>query len=109
EAAPPSRRTGGGGAAEAGRDPARCRGEDRRAAMSAAGKEIDFYFEFSSPYGYIAAQQVDDLGRRVGRQVNWRPMLLGPVFKLTGGAPLVEIPMKGDYSKHDFVRTARRH
>jgi 2-hydroxychromene-2-carboxylate isomerase len=77
--------------------------------MSAAGKEIDFYFEFSSPYGYIAAQQVDDLGKRVGRQVNWRPMLLGPVFKLTGGAPLVEIPMKGDYSKHDFVRTARRH
>jgi len=77
--------------------------------MSAPGKEIDFYFEFSSPYGYIAAQQVDELGKRVGRQVNWRPMLLGPVFKVTGQAPLVEVPMKGDYSKHDFARTARLH
>ena len=77
--------------------------------MSEPGKAIDFYFEFSSPYGYIAAQQVDELGKRVGRQVNWRPMLLGPVFKVTGQAPLVEIPMKGDYSKHDFSRTARRH
>jgi len=26
------------------------------------GEPIDFYFEFSSPYGYIASQLVDDLG-----------------------------------------------
>jgi len=77
--------------------------------VSAAGGEIDFYFEFSSPYGYIAAQRVEDLGRRVGRGVRWRPMLLGPVFKLTGQAPLVEIPMKGDYAKRDFMRSARLH
>ena len=76
--------------------------------MSAQGKAIEFYFEFSSPYGYIAAQQVDQLGERVGRQVNWRPMLLGPVFKVTGQAPLVEVPMKGEYSKHDFARSARK-
>ena len=36
-------------------------------------------------------------------------MLLGPVFKITGQPPLVEIPMKGEYSKHDFARSARLH
>ena len=77
--------------------------------MSAAKAPIDFYFEFSSPYGYIASQVVDEFEGRVGRPVTWRPMLLGPVFKLTGQAPLIDIPMKGAYSKHDFSRSARLH
>jgi 2-hydroxychromene-2-carboxylate isomerase len=70
---------------------------------------IDFYFEFSSPYGYIASRLVEDVAKKVGREVSWRPMLLGPVFKLTGSAALVDIPMKGDYARHDFVRSARYH
>ena len=70
---------------------------------------IEFYFEFSSPYGYIASQQVDEVGLRLGREVTWHPFLLGPVFKATGGAPLVDIPMKGEYSRHDFLRSARFH
>jgi 2-hydroxychromene-2-carboxylate isomerase len=45
----------------------------------------------------------------MGRAVTWRPMLLGPVFKLTGQAPLVDVPMKGEYSKRDFARSARLH
>ena len=77
--------------------------------MSAAGKPIDFYFEFSSPYGYIATELVDEFEERVGRRVTWRPMLLGPVFKLTGQPPLIDIPMKGDYAKRDFARSARLH
>jgi 2-hydroxychromene-2-carboxylate isomerase len=70
---------------------------------------IDFYFEFSSPYGYIASQLADDFEKRVGRPLRWRPFLLGPVFKITGQPPLVEIPMKGEYSRHDFLRSARLH
>jgi len=70
---------------------------------------IDFYFEFSSPYGYIASQVAEEAEKRMGRPMRWRPFLLGPVFKVTGQAPLVEIPMKGEYSKRDFSRTARMH
>jgi 2-hydroxychromene-2-carboxylate isomerase len=77
--------------------------------MSSGGKPIDFYFEFSSPYGYIASQRAEDLEQRVGRPLKWRPMLLGPVFKITGQPPLVEIPMKGEYSRRDFARCARLH
>ena len=72
-----------------------------------SGAPVDFYFEFSSPYGYIAANLVDDLAGRIGRDIRWRPFLLGPVFKATGSAPLVNIPMKGDYSRQDFGRSAR--
>jgi 2-hydroxychromene-2-carboxylate isomerase len=77
--------------------------------MSGAAAPVDFYFEFSSPYGYIASQIVDEMEKRIGRRVKWRPMLLGPVFKITGQPPLIEIPMKGEYARKDFARSARLH
>ena len=70
---------------------------------------IDFYFDFSSPYGYFAATRIDELAQKHGRTVNWNPVLLGVVFKATGMAPLPLIPIKGDYSMRDMERTARLH
>jgi 2-hydroxychromene-2-carboxylate isomerase len=70
---------------------------------------IDFYFDFSSPYGYLAAQRIEPLAAKYGRTVKWRPMLLGVAFKATGGGPLPSIPLKGDYSKRDMLRSARFH
>ena len=70
---------------------------------------IDFYFDFSSPYGYLAGEKIDALAAKYGRGVNWRPMLLGAAFKLTGGQPLPSIPIKGEYAKRDFLRSARFH
>ena len=67
---------------------------------------IDFYFDFSSPYGYLAAEMIEDIGQRCGRAVNWHPMLLGVVFKTTGGQPLTMAPMKGPYSELDMRRSA---
>ena len=68
---------------------------------------IDFYFDFSSPYGYFASAKIDDLAAKHGRDVTWRPILLGAVFKITGGQPLPTIPLKGSYSAHDLQRSAR--
>ena len=68
---------------------------------------IEFYFDFSSPYSYLASELIDDLAAKYGRKVKWRPMLLGATFAKTGGAPLTSIPMKGDYSRRDFARSAR--
>jgi 2-hydroxychromene-2-carboxylate isomerase len=68
---------------------------------------IDFYFDFSSPYGYFASTRMEDIAARHGRDVVWRPMLLGAVFKVTGQQPLPTIPLKGSYAKHDLARSAR--
>lgn len=68
---------------------------------------IDFYFDFSSPYGYIASEQIDDLAARYGRTVNWHPILLGAIFKVTNTIPLVQMPVKGRYYLRDFARSAR--
>lgn len=73
--------------------------------MSAA---IDFYFDFSSPYGYLMAERIDALAAQHGRQVTWHPILLGIVFKATGSAPLtLQNAAKATYSLHDFERSAR--
>jgi len=68
---------------------------------------IDFYFDFSSPYGYFASTKIDELAARHGRGVVWRPILLGAVFKITGQQPLPTIPLKGSYAAHDLARSAR--
>ena len=70
---------------------------------------LDFYFDFSSPYGYLASERIDGLAAKHGRGVTWRPMLLGAVFQKIGGSPLVNQPMKGPYSQHDMLRSARLH
>lgn len=70
---------------------------------------IGFWFDFTSPYGYVASELIDALAARHRRAVRWHPILLGPIFKMVGTGPLTQIPLKGDYSKHDFARTARYH
>ena len=69
---------------------------------------VEFYFDFSSPYGYLASCCIDERMAALGREVSWRPYLLGAVYKIVGGQPLVDIPMKGEYARHDMLRTARR-
>lgn len=68
---------------------------------------IAFYYEFSSPYAYLASERIEAIAARHGRTVDWRPFLLGIVFKRTGAGPLTTIPLKSDYSRRDIERTAR--
>ena len=69
---------------------------------------IEFYFDFSSPYGYLASYRIDDIAAEFGRTVAWRPYLLGVAFKSSGQSPLVSQPMRGPYHLRDMERTARR-
>jgi 2-hydroxychromene-2-carboxylate isomerase len=65
---------------------------------------IDFYFDFASPYGFIAAMQIETLGR----PVRWHPFLLGAVYKAVGQSPL-EHALKREYANNvDAPRMARR-
>ena len=68
---------------------------------------IEFYFDFSSPYSYLASEMIDELAAKYGRQVKWRPILLGAAFQKSGLPLLVTVPLKGEYSLRDFDRSAR--
>lgn len=70
---------------------------------------VEFYFDFSSPYGYLASEKIEALAAKHGRGVDWHPILLGVVFKQTGAMPLTNVPLKGDYSRRDMARSARFH
>ncbi|QJE72375.1 2-hydroxychromene-2-carboxylate isomerase [Aerophototrophica crusticola] len=71
-------------------------------------KNVTFYFDFASPYGYLAATQMDQLAADTGCDVVWRPILLGVVFRATGSAPNLQRPLVGDYLLRDVPRFARR-
>ena len=68
---------------------------------------LEFYFDFSPPYSYLASEKIDALAAKYGRKVKWRPMLLGIAFQRAGTRPLVDIPLKGEYCIRDFSRSAR--
>lgn len=68
---------------------------------------IEFYFDFTSPYGYLASHLIEPLAARHARTVTWRPYLLGAAFKVNGSRPPTEIPLKKDYVARDFPRSAR--
>jgi len=75
--------------------------------MSERVSAIDFYFDFSSPYAYLAQARIDAAAAAVGRTARWRPFLLGAAMRLTGASPLTTIPLKGDYAMRDVARRAR--
>jgi 2-hydroxychromene-2-carboxylate isomerase len=73
-------------------------------------ENLDFYFDFISPFGYLASLRVDDLAARHQRECRWQSMLLGiSVLKIMGMRPLTQIPLKGDYLRIDLARYLRRH
>ncbi len=73
----------------------------------AAARSIDFYFDFSSPYSYIASEWIEALAARHGRTVSWRAILLGATFQRTQLKSPVDYPLKREYTMLDFERSAR--
>ena len=67
---------------------------------------IDFYFDFSSPYSYIAAERIESALLGSGRTIRYCPILFGVIVNNLGNPILVDVPLKGEYSKRDFVRSA---
>lgn len=68
---------------------------------------IDFWFDFSSPYSYVADAWIDAVAARHGRAVRRHAVLLGVLFQAAGLKPPVDHPLKRDYVLRDFARSAR--
>jgi 2-hydroxychromene-2-carboxylate isomerase len=69
---------------------------------------IDFYFDFTSPYAYLAAAQIDKLAAAHERTVRWHPMLLAAMSEATGIKLAPTVPIKWTYVQMDLERGARR-
>lgn len=67
---------------------------------------IDFYFDFSSSYSYVALPALDRLADEHGLEVNWKPFALGIIFKAMNHAPPAADSVKGRYVYRDVERSA---
>ena len=72
-------------------------------------KEIEFWFDVGSPAAYLAWTQLPKIAREAGREIEYRPFLLGGVFQATGNKSPMEVPAKGQYMVDDLQRFARRY
>ncbi|MBU56736.1 MAG: disulfide bond formation protein DsbA [Acidiferrobacteraceae bacterium] len=72
-------------------------------------KTVEFFYDFGSPTVYLAATQLPAIAAAVGATIDWRPMLLGGVFKSTGNHSPVVVPAKAAYMNNDLKRFAKRY
>ena len=70
---------------------------------------IDFFWEAGSPYTYLAATQIEALATECGATINWKPFLIGAVFKARGMTLPAAIPAKAQYMFKDLARWAQQY
>lgn len=72
-----------------------------------ATKTLEFWFDYASPYCYLAAERIEALAAPAGVQVAWRPFLLGPIFARRPNHPTPfqdPAPDEARYRKRDVER-----
>jgi 2-hydroxychromene-2-carboxylate isomerase len=72
-------------------------------------KQVEFFFDVSSPAAYLAYTQLPRIASERGAQIVWRPMFLAGVFKATGNVSPVAIPAKRRWILGDFDLWARHY
>jgi 2-hydroxychromene-2-carboxylate isomerase len=72
-------------------------------------RQVEFFFDYGSPFSYLADTQLAALAQRTGATVVYRPMLLGAVLKETGNASPMTVPAKGRYMGVELRRWARHY
>jgi 2-hydroxychromene-2-carboxylate isomerase len=72
-------------------------------------RELEFFFDYGSPFSYLADTQLKGLAERTGARVAYRPMLLGGVFKETGNSSPIAIEAKRKYMNADLERWAKHY
>lgn len=72
-------------------------------------RTLEFYFDYGSPYSYLADTQVEAIAKRTGATLVRKPMLLGGVFKSTGNRSPAEQPLKSKWSGFDMPMWAKHY
>ena len=72
-------------------------------------RTVEFYFDYGSPYSYLADTQIEAIAKRTGATLVRKPMLLGGVFKSTGNSSPAEQPLKSKWSAFDMPMWAKHY
>ncbi len=70
-------------------------------------KRLEYFYDFSSPYAYLAHEEVQRVAERTGAELVWRPFFLGGLFKALGTA-LVPINAASEAKRAYFRKDLHR-
>jgi 2-hydroxychromene-2-carboxylate isomerase len=73
-------------------------------------RQIEFYFDFVSPYSYLATTQFPQVRAETGAEIVYTPFRILELMKLVGNRPTtVECKNKGVYAGADIQRWVARY
>jgi 2-hydroxychromene-2-carboxylate isomerase len=64
-------------------------------------EKVEFYYDFSSPYSYLASTKIEGICAKCGAELDWKPFLIGGVYKESGNRAPLEVPGKKRYMIQD--------
>lgn len=72
--------------------------------------DVDFFFDFISPYTYLARTQLDGISARTGARFKTRPMHILNLMKIVGNTPTTVVcSNKRKYAGQDIARWCARY
>ena len=72
-------------------------------------KPFEFYFDFVSPYTFLAHKEIRRIENENSIKINYMPILLGALLKSAGIKPNMDIPIKGKYMIKDCKLWAEKY
>ena len=72
-------------------------------------KQFEFYFDFASPYTFIAHKKIRKIEKENSIKMKYMPILLGGLLKLAGIKANVDIPIKAKYMIKDCKLWAEKY
>ncbi len=73
------------------------------------GKKVEFFYDLSSPYSYLASTRIEGICEKLAAELDWKPFLVGGVYKETGNRAPLEVPSKKTYMIQDVKDWARHY
>ncbi|MBI5264417.1 MAG: 2-hydroxychromene-2-carboxylate isomerase [Bradyrhizobium sp.] len=72
---------------------------------------IEFFFDCSSPWTYLAFHNIQPLAKELGAEISWRPILVGGIFNTVNPSVYAQrekpVPLKARYMLKDLSDWAR--
>ena len=72
-------------------------------------KPVDFYFDFISPYSFLAHKEISKIEKNTGIKIRYNPILLGGLHNLHGIKAPAFIPAKAKHMIRDCKLIAERN